>query len=330
MKRATFLAAVLAALHTPLALAQSDAAKWPGDKPVKLLVPWSTGGAIDVAARILATALQPRLKTAVFVDNKTGASGMIGAQLAATSPPDGYTVFVANVDTHVLNPLTVPKIRYRAEDFEPVVEIAKLPLVIGLRSEFGARNGPELVKLARDKPEAISYGSWGIGSIAHLSVAMIEHQSKTRLLHVPFQGVAPAMQQLMAGQIDMLLVPVPWAEAQARQGKLHILGLTSPQRLQGSPDIPTIAEQGFPGYAAEQWIGLYVPKGTPSAIREQLNAAVNDALKTPQVLAGLRELGYVPTGGSAADLAQRQRSDSQRWAEVIKARGIVSSEAAPK
>lgn len=328
MRNFTLITALLTCLSSSVFAAKAE--PWPAEKPIKLIVPWSAGGAIDAASRILANAIRPRLNQTVFVDNRSGASGMIGAQLAATAPADGYTVFVGNVDTHVLNPLTVPNIRYKVEDFDPVIEIAKLPLVIGLRAEFGARTGQALVQLAREKPETISYGSWGVGSIAHLSVAMIEHQSKTKMLHVPFQGVAPAMQQLMAGQIDMLLVPVPWAEQQAKLKKLHILGLTSTQRLKSSSDIPTIAEQGFPGYAAEQWIGLYVPKGTAADVKAKLNAAVNQALQSPEVLNALRELGYDPTGGTPETLAHRQKSDSRRWSDVIKARGIVSSEAAAK
>ncbi len=316
---------VLACTAALMSLQAAAQAKYP-DKPVKLIVPWTAGGGVDVLARALAAGLTPAMKQPVLVENKTGASGMIGAEFAANSAPDGYTLFVANVDTHVINPQLFPAIRYKAvEGFDPIVEVAKVPLVVAIRGDLGVKNGQDLIKLAKSKPGQVTYGTWGIGSLPHIAFTMMEQQAGIQLLHVPYQGVAGAMGALLAKQIDMLLVPVPWAEGQRKVGKAEILGLTSEKRAAAFPDVPTIAEQGFTGFAAEQWIGLYAPKGTPAAVRDALNKEVNDYLKTPAGIAAIKDLGFEASGGTARQMADKQASDMARWGNTIRERKITVS-----
>jgi tripartite-type tricarboxylate transporter receptor subunit TctC len=300
-------------------------AKYP-ERPIKLVVPWSAGGPVDVGSRVIATALSTRLGQPVIVENRLGASGMIGAEAAGKSANDGYTLFVGNVDTNVINPHVFPNIRYKAqEDFEPVIELGRLPLAIAARADFVPKSIDELVQAAKKSPSTVRYGSWGIASLGHIALAMIEQSGGVEMLHVPYQGGAPAQAALLGGQLDLLVMQVPAAINFAKAEKVKILGLTAAQRTPLFPEIPTVAEQGFKDYAAEQWVGFYVSKGTPSNVRDQLNREINELLKQPQILQSLRDVGYEVTGGTANQLVQRQFMDTQRWGKVIRDRKITAA-----
>jgi tripartite-type tricarboxylate transporter receptor subunit TctC len=304
---------------TPWAAAQS----YP-DKPVRLIVPWSAGGAVDAAARALAAGIGPRLRQPVIVDNKPGASGSIGAMAAATSTPDGYTFFLGNVDTHVVNPQVLPNLRYKpVEDFDPIVEIGRIPMVLVVRNGLKGPDAAELTRIARLQPGRISYATWGVGSVAHLAFAMLEQQAGIELNHVPFQGAAPTYTAILGGHVDMALSQVPWALGAAREGKVQVLGITSGQRTSLAPAMPTLAEAGFKGYAAEQWVALFAPKGVPPAVRERINREVNAWLATPEGQSQLREGGIEPTGGTAAQLAERQKSETASWGRLIRQKNIA-------
>lgn len=299
-------------------------AKYP-EKPIKFVVPWPAGGPVDVGSRVVATALSIRLGQPVTVENRAGASGMIGAEAAAKSANDGYTVFIGNVDTNVINPHVFPSIRYKAqEDFEPIIELGRLPLAITARADFAPKSIDELIQVAKKSPGTVRYGSWGIASLGHIALAMIEQNGGVEMLHVPYQGGAPAQAALLGGQLDLLVMQLPAAINFVKAGKIKILGLTAPQRTPLFPDIPTVTEQGFHGYAAEQWVGFYVPKGTASGVRDLLNREINDLLKQPQILQSLKEVGYEVTGGTANQLVQRQFMDTQRWGKVIRERKITA------
>ncbi len=238
---------------------QPAAQTWNRDKPIRLIVPWAPGGAVDGTSRALASGLGERLKQPVIVENKPGASGMVGAAYAAASAADGYTFFMGNVDTQVVNPLLFPKtLRYDAvTSFEPVMELGRVPMAVVERAGIDVKNAQDLVRLARDKPGATSYGTWGVGSTAHLAFALLELQTGVDLNHLPYQGATPAYAALLGGHLEFVLAQVPWAVATAKEGRVRILGVTSAQRSSLDPSIPTMAELGFKDYAVEQWVGIF-------------------------------------------------------------------------
>ncbi|WP_051442937.1 Bug family tripartite tricarboxylate transporter substrate binding protein [Curvibacter gracilis] len=305
--------------------APAAAPGWNPDKPIRLIVPWAPGGAVDGTSRALANGLGARLRQPVIVENKPGASGMVGAAYAAASPADGYTFFMGNVDTQVVNPLLFAKtLRYDAANaFDPVIELGRVPMAVVERAGVNVRNAQDLQRLARDKPGSASYGTWGIGSTAHLAFALLEQQSGVDLNHLPYQGATPAYAALLGGHIEFALAQVPWALAAQREGKVQILGVTSAQRSTLDPSLPTLAELGFKDYAVEQWVGLFAPRGVPADLRERLGREVNAWLKTPEAQTALRAAGVEPGGGTPEQLASRQKAESVFWQRLIRARNIT-------
>lgn len=307
-----------ACLAPSLAAAQS----YP-DKPVRLVVPYAPGGAVDGAARALSAGLGARLQATVIVENKPGANGTIGAVHAASSPADGYTLFLGNVDTQVVNPLVKLKKRYDpVEGFEPIGEVGRIPMVMVIRNGLKVRSQAELVSAAREKPGALTFGSWGVGSTAHLAMALLERQNGIELNHIAYSGAGPIYTALMGGFVDMTLAQVSWATGAAKEGKVQILGLTSARRTALAPEIPTLAEAGFSGYAAEQWVALYAPRGTPSPIRSKLGQALAGWLATAESQQQLRSVGIEAGNASASQLAERQKAETSLWAQVIQQKNI--------
>lgn len=291
-------------------------------KPIRIIVPWSAGGGADAAARAVAAALSARLQQPILVENKPGASGAIGAAAAATAGADGYTLFLGNVDTNVVNPQLLPHIRYRPEDFEPIVEIGRLPMALVVRKGLRIASAADLVSAARAAPGRMTYGTWGVGSVAHVAFAMLEQQAGIELHHVPYQGGAPTYAAVLGGHVDMVLAQLSWAAATAAEGKVQVLGVTSRRRSPLAPELPTLAEVGLSGYAAEQWLALFAPKGVPRTLVDLVNGHVNAWLATPEARAQLASGGIEAGGGSPAQLAQRQRDDIVMWGKVIKERKI--------
>lgn len=288
-----------------------------------LIVPWSAGGPVDAGARIVASYMQQRLGAPVVVDNRTGASGAIGAQIASQAKADGFTVFVGNVDTQALNPVLRKQLPYDPlRGFEPVGYLGELPLVMATRAQLGVRSGQDLVKLARANPGKLTYGSWGVGSLGHLAGAMVEQIGAIEMLHVPYQGGAPAQQALLGGQIDLLVTQVPYAADMQRNGRLKILGLTGARRSRLFPTIPTLDEQGFKGFAAEQWVAFFVPAGTPEPARARLTEAINAVVATPEVAKKLQEVGFEPGAMNPSDIAAMVRANLGRWDRLVKERSI--------
>ena len=302
-------------------------------KPVKIIVAYNAGGPMDVGARAVAAGLTKALGQPFVVENKTGASGRIGTDTVFRSEPDGYTLMYAIADQLVINPHIFPNTIRRTDlpgtnydvltAFEPVAPVGRMPMVVALRPGFPENNGQALIKAAKASPGKFSYASWGMGSLGHLGGAMMEQISGIDMLHVPFQGGAPAQQALMAGQVDMLLVQVPYAEQQVKAGKMKILGLSSPRRNPQYPDIPTLAEQGFPGYSAETWSGFLVPKGTPASVKTTLARAIHDFVTSPAGQAQLKDIGFEVMGEGPAEFGTFIRTEHDRWGKLIRARGIT-------
>jgi tripartite-type tricarboxylate transporter receptor subunit TctC len=309
---------VFAAMATPLAQAQA----YP-DKHVRLVVPYAAGGAVDGAARALGAGLTAQLGQAFIVENKPGANGAIGAVYAATSPADGYTLFLGNADTQVVNPLVNRKTRYNpVEQFEPIGEVGRIPMVMVVRNGLKVRSQSDLLKLAKDKPGAVSFGSWGIGSTAHLALAMLEQGNGVQLNHIPYTGAGPIYTALMGGFVDMTLAQVSWATGAAKEGKVQILGVTSARRTSLAPELPTLSEAGFVGYAVEQWVALYAPKGTPAAVREKLAKALAAWQALPEARSALAAVGIEAGQADAGRLSERQRMETQVWSELVRQKNI--------
>lgn len=306
------------------ALAFGAAAQTYPTKPVKIIVAYSAGGPMDVGARAVAAGLTKALGQPFVVENKTGAGGRIGTEAVFRSEADGYTLMYAIADQLAINPHIFPKTGYDVlTAFEPVAPVGRMPQVVAVSPNFPEKDGQGLIRRAKGAPGKVTYASWGIGSLAHLSGVMMEQIAGVEMLHVPFQGGAPAQQALMAGQVDMLLVQVPYAEAQAKAGKLKILGLTSPKRNPQHPHIPTLAEQGFPEYSAETWSGFLVPKGTPAAVKETLARAIREFVTSPAGQAQLKEIGFEVMTEGPAEFGAFIRTEYDRWGSLVRARRIV-------
>ncbi|KAF1044638.1 Bug family tripartite tricarboxylate transporter substrate binding protein [Xylophilus sp.] len=328
MNNRSFLLTLAASLPAPGMLLGAGpvraAVTWNPDKPVRLVVPWAPGGAVDSTARAIATAMSVRLKHPFVVENKPGASGMIGAAYAASSAPDGYTFFLGNVDTHVMDPLLFPKtIRYDAEkSFDPIMELGRVPMAMVVNQRIDARNAEDFVRLAKAKPGTFSYGTWGVGSTAHLAFVLLEQQTGVDLNHLPYPGAPPAYAALLGGHVDLALAQVPWAVGAAKDGKVRILGVTNATRSALAPSIPTLAEIGFKDYAVEGWVGLYAPRGVPVDMREHLSREITAWLKTPEAQSVLQAGGVELKPGTAEQLLEHQRNEQAFWQRIIRSKNI--------
>ena len=313
------LAAVLAlVLGTAPAVAQDYPAK-----PVRIIVPTAPGGFADIVARLFAQKFGDKTKQPVVVENRTGAGGVIAAEAVAKAPADGYTLYLGFHATNSILPSLDPKLPYdAAKDFAPVLHIANLPNVLVVNAKVEARSVAELVELARAKPGGLSYASQGIGSSGHVAGEQFRLLTKTNIVHVPYKGAAPALQDLRAGHVAMMFDVVPFALQHIREGSVRGLAVAAPQRLPVLPDIPTMAEVGYPEIQGGAWFALFAPANTPPAIIDLLNKEGREAFTSPDVREQLEPRGVTLVLGSPQDLGRHVAADTQRWAKVIRDAGI--------
>jgi tripartite-type tricarboxylate transporter receptor subunit TctC len=286
-------------------------------RPIRLVVPVVPGGGADIVARLLADTMGKHLGTTVVVDNKAGGSGTIAALEVARAAPDGYTLMQCFVATHSTNP-AVLKLRYDPiADFTPVGMMARTSnvLVVG---QQGAQNFQQFVSLARTRPGGLTYASAGSGSATHLIMAYLENQARVDLVHVPYKGAAPAMQDLLSGQVDAMFPSLTTALPHLRSGRLRALAVASAQRDPLLPDVPTVAEMGFAGFSAIQWWGLCAPARTPAHVVNQLNQALNASLALPQVRHRLSELAAEPSPMSPSQFADFLSTEVNKWVRLVK------------
>ena len=296
-------------------------AAWP-EKPVRIIVPFPPGGATDIVGREIAEKLSQAFKQPFVVENRAGASGNIGMEVAATSPPDGYTLVVGAPQTLTINPQLLKMSFDPQKQLAPIVIIATVPNVLIVNPKVPANNVQELVALAKKQPGKLNYGSSSIGGTPHLSAEMFKSMTGTNILHVPYKGSAPALTDLMGGQIEMMFDNLPAALPHIQSGRVRALAVTTAQRSASAPDLPTMIEAGVAGFDSQGWFSLLAPTGTPVEILEAINAEVNRVLKTEDFQARLATVGAFPVGGSRADFAERIRSETRRWGDVIKAANI--------
>jgi tripartite-type tricarboxylate transporter receptor subunit TctC len=270
---------------------------WP-DKPIKIIVGYSAGGATDILARLVAVKMGNTLGQSVIVENKPGANSNVGAEIDARSPTDGYTLYAFSI-ANTINMSLYPKLGYDAlKDLEPIGMIAKIPNILVVNPNLPIKTVAEYVRYAKESKDGVTFASSGSGSSIHLSGEMFKMQSKIQMLHIPYKGSAPAVTDLLGGQVDSMFDNAPSAMPHIQSGKLRAVGITSAQRSPLLPEVPTLAESGYPNFDVQSWFALAVPAGTPKPIIEKLNAALNKALTAPDVRQRLQELGATPEPGS--------------------------------
>jgi tripartite-type tricarboxylate transporter receptor subunit TctC len=309
--------ALAASLFASSTVARAD--DYPS-RPIKLLVGAPPGGTTDTMARAIARPLSASLGQAVIVDNRPGAGGNLAADAVAKSTPDGYTLLVS-FTSHTINATLYSNLPYDpVADFTPICKIATVPSLLVGRSTLPAQDLPALITLAKAKPDTLTIAVGAIGSSLHLAGEQFKMMADVRMLNVPYKGTAPALTDLLGGQVDLMFISVVTGSAHVRAGKLRGFGVTSAQRQPSFPDLPAIGEV-VKGFESTAWFGVFGPAKLPAAIAQKLNAAIVAALNDPDLRKQLQTEGAVPAGGSAEDFASFVREDVQRWAPVVKASG---------
>ena len=290
-------------------------------KPIRLIMPFPAGGASDVVARLLLQRMSESLGQNIFIDNRGGAAGSIGTELAAKAPPDGYTIAFGNISTHAIN-AAIYKLPFAPDrDFAPITVAVVLTNILVVHPSMPARSVKELISLARARPGQLDYASAGSGSPAHLAGEMFKSMTKVDLHHVPFKGGAPATVDLVAGHVAIMFNAMPAAMPHVHSGRLRALGVTTAKRSRGAPDVPSIAEAGVPGYDFSAWNGFLAPAGTPREIITRLRDEVVKALQVADVNERLISLGADPVGNTPEEFAATIRADLLRMARLVKESG---------
>ena len=300
----------------PLARAQD---KWPTGKVVTWVVPYPPGGSTDVLGRNVAQRLSAALGTNVIVDNRAGATGTIGAAFVAKSAPDGYTLLGTSIGPQAIAPHLMGKLPYDPiAGFEPVITIGTIPhiLVVGAKQPF--KTVAELVAAAKAQPGKLAYASGGSGTILQMQGELLSQQTGAKFIHVPYKGDTPALQDTLGEQVQFMFAPVAAALQHVQSGKLRALAVTSSARLKSLPDVPTMGESGMTNFVVEQWQAVFAPAGTPADVVGRLNAEIDKALKSDDIVALANRLGVTLVGGTPRQLGDLQKADSAKWAQVIR------------
>jgi len=318
IRRAALAAIAGAAFASGPAFAQAPA--WP-QKPIRLVVGYAAGGATDVIARLVATKLGDHLGQPVVVDNRAGANSNLGAELVAKAAPDGYTLYVYTI-ANTINASLYTKLGYDpAKDFEPIGLIAKIPNILVVNNSLPVKSVADYIRFAKESKDGITFASSGSGSSIHLSGEMFKMQTKLNMLHIPYKGSAPAVTDLLGGQVQSMFDNAPSALPHVQAGKLRAIAITSAQRSPLLPDVPTVAESGFPGFDVQSWFGLAAPVGTPQPVIAQVNAALGKVLAAPEVRQRLQDMLATPEPGTPAQMRAFAQGEIQRWREVVKQSG---------
>ena len=292
-------------------------------KPIRFVVPFPPGGATDVIARTLAIGLHSSLGQPVVVENRVGAAGAIGSESVAKAAPDGYTILLGTISTHGTNPAVNPKLPYDAiKDFSGVSLLAEAPLVLLVNPQAPVANLPEFLRWAKSSPKPLAYGSNGPGSYNNLAIELLKGVTGVDLLHVPYKGAGPAIQDLVAGQIAFGAHDIAGVAPYMRSGKLKALAIASKQRVPGF-DVPTTAEAGVPNFEVTAWYALFGPRGMPAPVLTRLHGAVEKGLATPEMQQVLSNISAFPVGGTPAQLDAFVRSEVARWTEVARKANIT-------
>lgn len=313
------LALGTAAFAPAVARAQAPSA-FPS-RPVRILVPQAPGGASDALARVMAARLGERWGQNVIVENRAGAGGNVGTEAVAKSPPDGYTLLMGYAGTNSINPALYARPGWSPQDFVPVATLAAVPFALVVNPASGVASLEQFVAAARAKPDAVSYGSAGNGSVNHLLGVMVAGAAGAQMLHVPYKGAAPAITDLVGGQVQAVFTSLPSVAQFVQRGQLRALAVTSATRSPAFPDVPTLAEAGLRGIDVNPWFGLLAPAGTPAAVVQRINADVNALLATTEVRERFAASGADVLSSSPERFAETMREDLARWARVVRESG---------
>jgi tripartite-type tricarboxylate transporter receptor subunit TctC len=315
--RAVVTAVLLAAGAAPI-----HAQNYP-NQTIKVVVPFTPGGGVDVVARIITPKLSEEMGQSVIIENRGGAGGMVGAAAVAQAPPDGYTFLFGTGSTHGTNPSLYSRISYDpVKDFVPVVLVSSSPLLLVVPASFPAKSVNDLIALARARPGALSFASYGTGSINHLGAELFNSMADIAANHVPYRGSAPALTDLIASRIDYMFDGVSTSLGYIQAQTIRALGVAGPRRTPVLPDVPTIAETALAGFDTTVWFGLFAPAGTAKPIVDLVNEKMNAILASPEIKANFERLGIEPVGGGPQVLANRVQAEMQKWAAIVRAKNI--------
>jgi tripartite-type tricarboxylate transporter receptor subunit TctC len=292
------------------------------NKPIRLVCPFPPGGAVDIASRAIAQELSKNLGQPVTVDNKPGAGGNIGGAEVARATPDGYTIFMTTSGIQAINPALYAKMPFDPnKDLTPITALVSLNNVLVLHPSVKANSVAEVIALAKAQPGAINYASSGSGTSIHMSGEMFKSLTNVNMTHIPYKGSAPAINDLLGGQVMMMFDNIPSAIPHIKSGKLRALATTGAKRDPLLPDLPTLAEAGVAGYESGVWFGLAVPANTPRDVVMKLNAEANKGIKSPEFVKRMTDLGYIIMGTSPETMAEMNKAEVQRWGPIVKASG---------
>lgn len=301
--------------------AAASAQAWP-TKLVRIIVPFPAGGTADVLPRVLAEKLGAKWGQSVIVENRVGAGGNIGAEAVARADADGYTLLASPPGPLAINHNLYPKLGYDPTKFVPITVMAMVPNVLATRATLEAKSVQDLIAFAKAHPGKITFASQGNGSTSHLTGAMFQSMAAVSMLHVPYKGTAPALSDLIGGQVDIFFDNIGASLKQHQAGKIRIIAVASPKRASVLPEVPTVAEAALPGFSSVTWFGVVAPEGTPAAIAAQINAGFAEAIRMPDVQARFASLGADPVGNSNAEMAAFVRDETARWKQVITAANV--------
>ena len=322
--RATWPALVAAAMALVAGVAAPDAsaqAAWPS-KPIRIVVPFPPGGTTDILARAAAQKMAEAWKEQAVIDNRPGAGGNIGAELVAKAPADGYTMLMGTVGTHAINASLYAKMPYdHVKDFAPVILVAAVPNVMVVHPSVPAATVAEFIAWAKANPGKVNFASSGSGTSIHLAGELFKTQTGLAMTHVPYKGSAPAIADLIGGQVQVMFDNLPSALPQIRGGKLRALAVTSRERANALPDVPTVAESGLPGFEASSWFGLLAPTGTPREVVVRVNAEIARWLASSDAKDKLASQGAIAAGGTPEDFVSHIAAETAKWQKVVRESG---------
>ena len=316
----TYLAVITSCIVTAGAWAQA----YP-TRTIKLIVPFSAGGSTDIIARLTAEQMRKDMGQTVIVENVGGAAGALGTMQVASAPPDGYTLGIATVSTMIVYGATRSNPQYTLDSFAPITNIASMPNVLTVNVKFPAKNLVEFVKVLKENPGKYTFASSGVGSINHMLGESFQAEAGVKMIHIPYKGSGPAMQDVMGGQVDSLFDQFPSSKAYIDGGKLKAIGVISPQRIPGY-DVMTMEEAGMKGFTDEAWYGLLAPAKVPAEVLARLTEAMKKVMAAPELRAQLEKVGARPVGNSPAEFAAQIRSEITRMKRLVKDRQIKLDE----
>jgi tripartite-type tricarboxylate transporter receptor subunit TctC len=314
-------AAVAFSLHLTDCRAD-DATNYPS-QTIKIIVPFPAGGTADTLPRIVAEKLRQKWNQSVIIENRSGAGGNIGAEVVASSPPDGYTLLASPPGPIAINETLYKKLSFRPSELKPITVLGTAPNVLDVRPDFPARTVQALVDYAKANPGKVSFASQGNGSTSHLTAILFEKLTGTKMVHIPYRGTSPALQDIMGNTVDLFFDNLGSSMSLHLGGKLRILGVCDAERASSLPDVPTVREAGVPDFASVTWFALVAPKGTPDAILAKLNSAVTEILREPDIQAQFLKLGVQPAPMDLPATAKFLDEERARWGDIIRSAGVT-------